>query len=166
MKRQSGFTLIELIMVIVLIGVQAVIAVPRFFSFAEDAQRATFKGIAGAFKAGVGQVHLAWLVRGNGDAIQDFIPIEDPAVLGDLTVNSFGYPADTRGISRTLNSQADCVDVWRAVLSTQDASVESDDSGLFNALYLNGNACRYTYIPQPALTVEYNSNTGAIIVND
>jgi MSHA pilin protein MshB len=66
MKRQSGFTLVELIIVIVLIGVLAVIAVPRFLSFAEDAQRATFKGIAGAFRAGVDQVHLAWLVRING----------------------------------------------------------------------------------------------------
>ncbi len=166
MKRQSGFTLVELIIVIVLLGLLAVIAAPRFINIAEDAEKATFKGISAAFKAGINQVHIAWQVRGNDNAVQNFIPINDPAVLGDLSVNRFGYPADTRGTSLTLNSRNDCEDVWRAVLASQDADVAADDSALFTALYLGGNSCRYTYVPQPALSVEYNSNTGLISIND
>jgi prepilin-type N-terminal cleavage/methylation domain-containing protein len=166
MKRQSGFTLIELIIVIVILGLLSITALPRFANFAEDAHKASFQGVASAFRAGVDQIHIAWLVRGNGDAIQNFIPIADPAVQGDLTVNRFGYPADTRGTSRTLNSTFDCEDVWRAVLASQDAGVAVDDSAMFTALYLGGNACRYTYNPQPSLTVEYFSNTGRIVINN
>lgn len=166
MKRQSGFTLVELIIVIVLLALLSIVAVPRFLSLADDAEEASFKGIASAFRAGVDQVHIAWLVRGNGQAIQNFIPITDAAVLGSLSVNSFGYPADTRGVSLTLNSQADCVDVWRAVLSTQDASVAANSAALFSAVYLGGNSCSYTFNQRPLLSVEYNSNTGDVLIND
>ena len=89
MKRQSGFTLIELIIVIVLLGLLSVTAVPRFLSLAEDAEKATFRAIASAFKAGIDQVHIAWLVRGNGEAIQNFIPIADTAVFGAPPLTSF-----------------------------------------------------------------------------
>lgn len=166
MKAQKGFTLIELILVIILLSILSVVAIPRFLNFAEDANRAAFKGIASAFRGGVDQVHIAWLVRANGQAVQDFIPISDPAVLGDLSVNSFGYPADTRGTSLTLNSTNDCLDVWRAVLSTQDASVNNNSNQTFQGVYLGGGSCRYTYNAEPSFTVVYNSITGEITIND
>lgn len=48
MKNQSGFTLIELVIVIVLLGVLAAIAVPRFVNLEDDAQRARLNASAAA----------------------------------------------------------------------------------------------------------------------
>lgn len=49
--RQSGFTLIELVMVIVLIGVLAAIAIPKFVDLSGDAKRAAAEGVAGALSS-------------------------------------------------------------------------------------------------------------------
>jgi prepilin-type N-terminal cleavage/methylation domain-containing protein len=163
--KQKGFTLIELVVVIVILGILAATAAPKFIDLTDDAEEAVFLGISAAFKSGVNQVHLAWLIRGNNQAVQNFIEISDPLARGDLSVNSAGYPADTRGTSKTLNSQDDCLDVWRAVLDSQDALVEKNTSSDFEAVHNNG-SCTYTYNKQTSLTVIYNSNTGAVTINN
>jgi MSHA pilin protein MshA len=47
----KGFTLIELIMVIVLLGVLAAVAIPKFIDLRQDAQQAALDGFAGALNA-------------------------------------------------------------------------------------------------------------------
>ena len=51
-KMQSGFTLIELIAVIVILGILAATAVPRFISLQDDASFAAMQGVAGALASG------------------------------------------------------------------------------------------------------------------
>ena len=166
MQKQKGFTLIELVVVIVILGILAATAVPKFIDLTDDAEEAVFLGISAAFKSGVNQVHLAWLIRGNNQAVQDFIEISDSLAGGDLSVNSSGYPADTRGTSLTLNSENDCLDVWRAVLDSQDALVSGDNSSNFEATYNGGNTCTYIYNKQINLTVDYDSNSGVVTINN
>jgi len=51
LKNQKGFTLIELIMVIVIIGILSAVAVPKYFSITKDAEYATVQGMVGALNA-------------------------------------------------------------------------------------------------------------------
>ena len=166
MENKKGFTLIELIIVIVLLGILSVTALPKFLNVTDNAEEAVFLGIAAAFKSGVKQVHAAWLIRGNNQAVQDFIKVSDPLAGGDLSVNSAGYPADTRGTSLTLNTSDDCLDVWRAVFDSNEAQVSADDTSDFEATYNGNNDCTYIYNKQTSLTVNYYSNTGEVIIND
>ena len=47
-QAQRGFTLIELVMVIVILGVLAAVAIPKFVDLKGDAQQASMQGVAGA----------------------------------------------------------------------------------------------------------------------
>ena len=53
LKNKRGFTLIELIMIIVILGILAAIAIPRYVDIRRDAQRAVIQGAYGAVSGGL-----------------------------------------------------------------------------------------------------------------
>lgn len=67
-KQQSGFTLIELIMVIVVLAALAVSAIPRYVDLQQEADQASVDGVGGALAAG-SAINYAACVAGDPDCM-------------------------------------------------------------------------------------------------
>jgi MSHA pilin protein MshA len=96
---QGGFTLIELVVVIVILGILAAFAIPRFANIAKDARVSALNGLAGSLRSTSALVHGMALAQ-NQNGATGTVSLEGASI---ALVN--GYPkADATGIIAALNN--------------------------------------------------------------
>ena len=94
-KQQAGFTLIELVVVITIIGVLAALALPRFAALQADARIAKMQGAVGSMKGAAAMAHAILISRGYPADYSGNPSAPDINIEGVDAVYANGYPDNT-----------------------------------------------------------------------
>lgn len=122
-RRNAGFTLIELVIVVVMLGLLAAVAIPRFLDVTEDAEDATVEGVAGGFATAVGLVRAQWELEArpedNDGTNQTFVTIDGIRVGIDKDT---GYPTGQLNNDSSSEDDAlttlDCESIFNLIMQS------------------------------------------------
>ncbi|EPJ47122.1 MAG: hypothetical protein OFPII_15140 [Osedax symbiont Rs1] len=154
-QQQSGFTIIELIVVIALLGILSAVALPRFIDISTDAHKATVQGTAGGLASGIA------LAKAQAIA-QNITPGKAMSFDGSpLYMNSNKLPVSG---SSAKPSAAGCVEVWNSVLQANAPSVSTSEGAAFKVVYQKP-ICEFKYNKDgsDSVKIEYSQKTGFVI---
>ncbi len=145
--KQHGFTMIELVMVIVILGILGAVAFPKFANFTSDARKASLQGALGSIKSAAAISHAKALVGNLSSGAQTITlegvsvtmfngyPTANPAGIGvaaqlsDFTVASGGAGAGAN-VQIDLNPvRSNCFITYTAASGTTPASATSTITG-------------------------------------
>ena len=138
MKRQGGFTLIELVVVIVILGILAVTAAPRFLNLQGDAREASLEGLRGAVAGAMGIAYGRAAIQGiEAKDYAAYVDASNTGTVIDSITHKYGYPtaasntaANLGGIVQTLDLSNDFVVLHSSSGTVTDLSNTTIDIGL------------------------------------
>jgi len=121
MKRNAGFTLIELIIVIVILGILAVTAAPKFINLQGDARESTVTALKGAVQAAASMTYSKAIIAGKDKVAKSDSPAPTVSIDNKNVTLQYGYPtATTAGIGSVIEASST---EWTADTSTANTYI-------------------------------------------
>ncbi|MBB1405588.1 prepilin-type N-terminal cleavage/methylation domain-containing protein [Pseudoalteromonas sp. SG44-5] len=138
LNKQAGFTLVELIIVIVILGILAVVAAPRFLNLQGDANASTLEGLQGSIRSGMNIVNGKSIIASEQKEATATVAVDT----GDVAT-VYGYPAATQAAFEAF------LDVKFAADNTADfnlVEITTDNKVIiFPNSYVQADDCRIEY---------------------
>lgn len=106
-RKQAGFTIIELVVVILLLGILTATALPRFMDVTDEAHQAVVDATAAGLRTGAALYRAQWVAEGQPTTVVDSTGF-------NLFASTKGYPKSAAAIT----AATDCLVVYNALLQS------------------------------------------------